>query len=160
MTQNTRLTASQQSEPLIQLNEADEYFQSPIVVDSSPDSFSEDDSRDFCEKQINDILLESIDFVLSSLGEPVKNTVYIQLQAAFKIEKNEIPQNIAEFRDFMHQVLGSGFHRLERKLITIIDEKMMAKLGYCGESFLGGQTLGGVSLTEYVYSLFRFSLKL
>src|ERR1700690_1182445 len=43
------------------------------------------------QKEFNEYLFQAIDEVLTSLGEPVKNTLYFQLENNFNITKNEIP---------------------------------------------------------------------
>ena len=154
----SQLTASQQKQCLIQLREkADGCFETSIVIDSTP-GLSEQDFKEFVEIQLNLIVSESIDAVLSSLSEPVRNTIYIQLQAAFDINKDEIPQKIPEFCIFMRQSLGVGFFRLERKIVSTIDGNLKAKIGYDGEAFLSEPNLSAITLKEYVYSLYKFSL--
>ena len=139
---------------------ADHIYEAPIVVSSSPDVSSENNSTNALEKKLDGILIESIDEVLTSMGEPVKNTVYINLQSSFNIKKKEIPQNIPDFRIFMNKVLGPSFRVLERRIIQTLDKKVKDELGYSGDSFLCGQLPSRVNLNEYVHNLYRVSLKL
>lgn len=76
------------------------------------------------EAEFDDILLETIDETLSSLGEPVKNAVYFHLQTNFCINKDEIPKKINEFSDIIQKIFGSGAGRLEIKLMKTLHSKI------------------------------------
>jgi hypothetical protein len=76
------------------------------------------------EEDFDDILLQTIDETLSSLGEPVKNAVYFHLQTNFNISKNEIPKKISEFSDIVQKIFGSGAGRLEIKLMKTLHSKI------------------------------------
>lgn len=76
------------------------------------------------EGEFDDILLETIDETLSSLGEPVKNAVYFHLQTNFCINKDEIPKKINEFSDIIQKIFGSGAGRLEIKLMKTLHSKI------------------------------------
>lgn len=76
------------------------------------------------ETEFDEILLETIDETLSSLGEPVKNAVYFHLQTNFCINKNEIPKKINEFSDIIRKIFGSGAGRLEIKLMKTLHSKI------------------------------------
>ena len=49
------------------------------------------------EASFNELLLESIDEALSSLGEKPKKATYIYLETKFNIKKQEIPNRINVF---------------------------------------------------------------
>jgi hypothetical protein len=80
--------------------------------------------KDGFEKEFDDILLETIDETLSSLGEPAKNTLYFHLQNSFSISKNEIPKKINEFSDFIQKIFGSGARILEIKFMKTLHSKI------------------------------------
>ena len=80
--------------------------------------------KDEYEEEFDDILLETIDETLSSLGEPVKNAIYFHLQNNFKINKNEIPKKINEFSDIIQKIFGSGAGRLEIKFMKTLHSKI------------------------------------
>lgn len=80
--------------------------------------------KDAYEEDFDDILLETIDETLSSLGEPVKNAVYFHLQSNFNISKNEIPKKISAFSDIVQKIFGSGAGRLEIKLMKTLHSKI------------------------------------
>ena len=79
-------------------------------------------------EQFNDFLVQAIDEVLTSLGEPVKNTFYQHLEVDFNIPKNEIPKNIAEFCNIIHKIFGLGACRLERKFMQNLNSKVQANV--------------------------------
>ena len=76
------------------------------------------------QKEFNDYLIEAVDEALTSLGEPVKNTVYFQLENNFNIPKNEIPDQIDEFTNIMHKIFGLGASRLEIKFMKNLYSKI------------------------------------
>jgi hypothetical protein len=70
------------------------------------------------------LLIEAIDEVITSLGEPVKNTLYFQLDNDFKIDKETIPEHINEFSDIIHKIFGLGASRIEVKSLKILYSKI------------------------------------
>lgn len=58
--------------------------------------------RDKASKQrkFDESLSEAINETLTSMGEPIKNTVYFNLENNFNIPKEEIPKHIDEFTGF------------------------------------------------------------
>lgn len=83
-----------------------------------------DDEQNSLEQKFDKFLIESIDEALCSLGEPVKNAVYLHLQNAFKIEKKDIPQKVEEFSDIIHKIFGLGARRLEIKFMKNLNSKI------------------------------------
>jgi hypothetical protein len=80
-------------------------------------------SRSVIAEQFRELLIESIDEALCSLGEPVKNTIYQQL-GNFKITKNNIPERMEEFSELLHKVFGLGASRLEVRFIKNLNSKL------------------------------------
>jgi hypothetical protein len=76
------------------------------------------------QKCFNSLLFESIDEVLCSLGEPVKNYLYFRLENDVGIEKHEIPEGIKEFTKMLHRIFGLGASRLEIEFM----ERLYSKL--------------------------------
>ncbi len=76
------------------------------------------------EEEFDDILLETIDETLSSLGEPAKKAIYFHLENNFRISKSEIPKKINEFSDIIQKIFGSGAGRLEIKFMKILHSKI------------------------------------
>ena len=65
------------------------------------------------QKNFDDLLLESIDEALTSLGESVKTAVYFYLENSFHLEKDEIPARIDEFSDALERIFSIGARNLE-----------------------------------------------
>jgi hypothetical protein len=65
------------------------------------------------QRKFDDLLIESIDTVLSRLSEPVKNEFYIRLENNFHMERQNIPYEIEEFSKILHRIFGSGASILE-----------------------------------------------
>lgn len=64
-------------------------------------------------KTFEEILLESIDEALSSLGESVKESIYFHLKDKFKIPREEIPWRIRDFAEGLEKIFGLGARFLE-----------------------------------------------
>jgi hypothetical protein len=78
------------------------------------------------QQKFDQLLFEAIDEVLSSLGEPVKNHLYNHLENDFSITKNELPQNIEEFSNFLFRIFGSGSRHLEIRFMQTLYAKISA----------------------------------
>jgi hypothetical protein len=76
------------------------------------------------QQRFDELLLDAIDEVLSSLGEPVRNHLYIHLKNDFLISRNELPQRIEEFSDFLYRIFGSSAQHLEIKFIQTLYSKI------------------------------------
>lgn len=79
-------------------------------------------------------LVETIDEVLSSLGEPVKNHVYMRLENDFSITKNELPQHMEEFSNFLFRIFGSASCHLEIRFMKTLYAKISADPHFKHES--------------------------
>lgn len=75
-------------------------------------------------EKFDELLVESIDEAISSLGEPVKNAVYIHLQNDCSIRKKDIPKNLEEFSKIIHKIFGLGASRLEIKFLKNLNSKI------------------------------------
>jgi hypothetical protein len=91
-----------------------------IVISSLPD-------KNLSEKVFDKFLVEAVDEVLTSLGLPVKNSLYFHLQSNFEIDKNQIPQNIVDFSKILHKLFGFGASRLEIKIVEVLHSKLKVK---------------------------------
>jgi len=79
------------------------------------------------EHIFNKLLVESIDDVLSSLGEPVKNQLYIRLEEDFSIQKNQIPEQIFLFSEFLIRTFGSSASFIQIKIMKAFNAKLATK---------------------------------
>src|SRR4030042_3754798 len=75
-------------------------------------------------KNFDQILLDAIDEALSSLGENVKRTVYFQLEALFKIGKQDIPIRLSDFSNALEQLFGLGATHLELLFMKNLHDKI------------------------------------
>ena len=66
------------------------------------------------QQRLDQLVIETIDEVLYSLGEPVKNHINDRLENEFSIKKHALPQQIGEFSKFLHGIFG-----LQARLIEI-----------------------------------------
>jgi hypothetical protein len=82
------------------------------------------DKKNSLQERFDGFLIEAIDEALTSLGAPVKNTIYFQLENSFNISKSEIPQQIDEFLDIMHKIFGLSASRLETKFLKNLHSKI------------------------------------
>ena len=102
-------------------------------------------------QKFNEYLIQSVDEALTSLGEPVKNTIYFQLENNFNIPKNEIPDQIEEFTNIMHKIFGLGASRLEIKFMKNLYSKIKVSAETNGcEWPLSKWIVDDMSFTEYV----------
>jgi hypothetical protein len=96
----------------------------------SPFSVTIDASKkSLAEKNLDQQLIEAIDEAITSLGAPVKNTLYQQL-TAFNIEKKDIPQKMDDFLYLIHKIFGLGGSRLELKFALNLQAKVKLNTAY------------------------------
>ncbi len=78
------------------------------------------------QQEFDQLLIKAIDEALNSLGELVKNYVYFHLENDFSISKNELPQKIEEFSDFLFRIFGPSAHHLEIQFMKTLYAKINA----------------------------------
>ncbi|MGD0644788.1 MAG: CBS domain-containing protein [Candidatus Bathyarchaeia archaeon] len=71
---------------------------------------------------------EAIDEAFSSLGEPARKAIYVQLENSFGIAKREIPYRINAFSDALEKIFGPSAKNLEILCIRNIQAK--ARIDY------------------------------
>jgi len=86
-------------------------------------------TKSLAEEKLDQHLIEAIDEAITTLGEPVKNTLYQQL-AAFNIEKKNLPQKLDDFLYLIHKIFGLGGSRLELKCAVNLQAKVKAYTKY------------------------------
>ena len=72
----------------------------------------------------NEILLESIDEALSSLGEYVVTAIYFNMEKTFNIKRWEIPKRIKDFSDALEKIFGLGAKTLEILCMKKLHDKI------------------------------------
>jgi hypothetical protein len=98
--------------------------ESLIPLSLSDDSNLPQNLTEKSADQFDNFLIESIDEVLSLLGAPVKNELYLRLEVNFNMEKNDIPKRLEEFSYILHRVFNLEASRLEVKVLKNLDSKI------------------------------------
>jgi hypothetical protein len=76
------------------------------------------------QHKFDKLLIEAIDEVFSTLGEPVKNRLYSLLEDDFSITKNDLPQKTEEFSNFLFQIFGPSAQHLEIRFMKTLYTKI------------------------------------
>ncbi len=76
------------------------------------------------QRRFDESLSEAIDETLTSLGAPVRNTIYLKFEDSFSIPKNELPNHVKEFTDFLYKTFGLGAAHLEIKFMQRLHSKI------------------------------------
>ncbi|MGA3060525.1 MAG: hypothetical protein ABSD92_09165 [Candidatus Bathyarchaeia archaeon] len=78
--------------------------------------------------KFDESLSEAIDEALTSMGAPIKNTIYFKLETSLNIPKSEIPNHIGEFTDFLYRTFGLGASRVEIKCMENLNSKIKVRI--------------------------------
>lgn len=78
----------------------------------------------FMQRQFDESLGEAIDETLSSLGVPIKNTIYFKLENSFNLPKHEIPKRLGEFTIFLNKTFGLGASVFEIRCMQHLNSKI------------------------------------
>jgi len=100
------------------------------------------------EDKFNIAIIEAVEDGFSSFNNLDKEAVYLHLETAFKIKKQEIPSKIEEFSDAVEQMFGVGAKLVEIRIIEAIHSRIREFV------FIPGK--GDVDFKEYVASLRAF----
>ena len=76
-------------------------------------------------KSFSKLLLEAVDYALSSLGGSAKQSVYFHLEKKFNLARNDIPSRIEDFDRGLEKIFGNGARFLE----ILIMRKLYEELG-------------------------------
>jgi hypothetical protein len=76
------------------------------------------------QRKFDESLVEAIDETLTSMGAPLKNTVYFKLENSFNISKDEIPKRIEDFTIFLNKTFGLGASLFEIRCMQILHSKI------------------------------------
>ena len=87
-------------------------------------SLKMDRKMNTAQQKFDKLLLEAIEEVLSSLGKQLKNHLYTHLENDLLITKNEIPQKIDEFSNFLFRIFGSSANHLEIEFMQTLYAKI------------------------------------
>jgi hypothetical protein len=70
------------------------------------------------------VLLAAIDQGLSSLGDSPKQAIFYHLESSFQLKREEIPQNLTEFKLALDRIFGPGALFLEKLILKSLYEKL------------------------------------
>ena len=76
-------------------------------------------------KDFDNLLLESIDDALLSLGESVRQSIYFHVERNFKVTRADIPQNLEHFQLALEKIFGLGSRYIE----ILIMKSLYTKIG-------------------------------
>jgi hypothetical protein len=106
------------------------------------------------KEQFNGYLIEAIDETLTSLGEPVKNVLYSNLESNFGISKEDIPEKIIDFSSILHKLFGLGASRLELKFMKNLNDKIQADIKWSEYQWpLSKWAVMDLSFEEYIFKI-------
>jgi hypothetical protein len=83
----------------------------------------------------NRLLVSAIDEALNSLGESVKQSIYFHIENKFKVERNEIPDNLEEFQGGLEKIFGAGARFIEILIMKNLHTKIGLPLKMESEKF-------------------------
>jgi len=93
--------------------------------------------------EFDEILVEAVDEVFSSLGDSAKQATFFILAKTFNINKQDIPYRIKEFGDAIEGIFGVGGKLLEIQIM----KRLYQKIGHCFEY---SSKQDALIFTEYV----------
>ena len=107
-----------------------------------------------CEgMQFEQVLLETIEEALSTLGENAKKSIYFHLQHKFLIAKQDIPYKIDDFSDALEKIFGISARKLEILIMAKLQQKIKAFYKWEGPNWLVPE----LTFSQYVELLRSFS---
>jgi hypothetical protein len=119
-----------------------------------PDLETNKKDIDLRNEQFNVYLFEAIDETLTSLGEPVKNTLYSNLERNFGISKKDIPLKISDFSSILHKLFGLAASRLEVKFMKNLNNKIQADIKWPEYQWpLSKWAIMDLSFEEYIFKI-------
>jgi len=71
----------------------------------------------------NEVLLEAIDEVLTSVGNQVKCMIYLQIKSNLGMSREQIPDRIEEFMNILQRIFGVGSRHIELQILKAIHAK-------------------------------------
>ncbi|MCL5877088.1 MAG: hypothetical protein M1540_04675 [Candidatus Bathyarchaeota archaeon] len=75
------------------------------------------------KKSFNGLFIESVDEVLTAIGNSIKIVLYLQLKNSYGISKDQIPDRVEDFMNALQSTLGVGARHIELQVIRQIQSK-------------------------------------
>jgi hypothetical protein len=105
------------------------------------------------ERKFDESLVEAIDETLTSMGAPIKNTVYFKLENSFNISKNEIPKRINEFTIFINRTFGLGASLFEIRCMQNLHSKIEVNIQVTEDHWSVSEWITkGMTFEKYIFS--------
>lgn len=86
-------------------------------------------SKNHYRKSFSEILVESIDEALTSLGDSIKTSIYYHLEKEFMIKRQRIPYDLVGFLTALEHLFGIGSRCIELLIIKKLYEKVNNECG-------------------------------
>jgi hypothetical protein len=103
---------------------------------------------DSSKNNFENVLIETVDGCLSSMGDSCREAIYFHLKSTFGIEKQEISYKIEDFANALEEIFGAGARLIEIKIINALHQRV--------KEFKYFPNQGDIAFTEYVVALRRF----
>ena len=78
------------------------------------------------EQKTVHLFLEVVDEILSILGNPTKEAIYVTLQEKYGLKKEDIPDNIEVLESIMHQMFGIMADVIKDEIIRRLKDRLEA----------------------------------
>ena len=105
------------------------------------------------QRKFDESLVEAIDETLTSMGAPLKNTVYFKLENSFNISKDEIPKRIEDFTIFLNKTFGLGASLFEIRCMQILHSKIEVDIQLTKNEWSVSEWITkGMTFEKYVFS--------
>jgi hypothetical protein len=76
------------------------------------------------QNDFNKILLSAVDEGLCLLGDSSKEAILFHLETSFQLKKENIPNNLTEFKKALEGIFGPGATYLEKIIVKRLHEKL------------------------------------
>lgn len=80
------------------------------------------------QETFDDLVLDSIDDALHTLGQTVPQSVYSYLETKYALQKTQIPKNLPQFQDSLEKLFGIGARYLEILMMKNLYRKIQRPL--------------------------------
>jgi hypothetical protein len=99
-----------------------------------------------CEKNFSEILVESVDEALLTLGENAKSSIYGYLENKFAISKQDIPKRIDGFSKALEEIFGMAARQIEILIMKCLNQRVDCSYVWVGPKWL----VPDLTFTKYV----------
>jgi hypothetical protein len=76
------------------------------------------------KSNLNRLVMEAVDEVLSALGDSCKQAIYLYLKSECNMSRNDIPKRIPDFSDALEQLFGPGAGLIEIQIMKRLRKKV------------------------------------